>query len=38
MITTQDNLKIGMKLKPIYRKICENLGGNEVFAHVYEPI
>ncbi len=37
-ITTQENLKIGMKLKPVYRKICENLDGNEVIAHVFEPI
>ena len=36
-ITTQDNLESGMKLKPIYRKICENLDGNEVFTYVFEP-
>jgi len=37
-ITTQDNLKIGMKLKPIYKKICENLDGKEVYTYVFEPI
>lgn len=36
-ITTQDNLEIGMKLKPVYRKICENLDGKEVYAYVFEP-
>ena len=37
-INTQNNLKIGMLLKPIYKKICENLDDNEVYAHVFEPI
>ena len=37
-INTQENLKIGMLLKPIYRKICDNLDDNEVHAHVFEPI
>ncbi len=37
-INTQDNLKIGMRLKPIYKKICDNLDNNEVYAHVFEPI
>ena len=37
-ITTQNNLHIGMALKPIYRKICENLDGKEVYTHVFEPI
>ena len=36
-ITTQDNLKIGMTLKPLYRKICENLDGKQVFTYVFEP-
>ncbi|MFX1376889.1 MAG: Zn-ribbon domain-containing OB-fold protein [Promethearchaeota archaeon] len=37
-ITTQDNLKIGMELKPKYSKICDNLNGKEVFTYVYEPM
>lgn len=36
-ITSQDNLEIGMKLKPVYRKICENLDGKEINAYVFEP-
>ena len=36
-ITTQENLQIGMKLKPVYKKICENLDGKEVNAYVFEP-
>ncbi|MFX1558196.1 MAG: Zn-ribbon domain-containing OB-fold protein [Promethearchaeota archaeon] len=37
-ITTQENLRIGMKLKPVYKKICDNLDGHEVFNYVFEPI
>ena len=37
-ISTQDNLTIGMNLKPIKRKICENLDNQEVHAFVFEPI
>lgn len=37
-ITSKENLEIGMKLKSIYKKICENLDGNEVYAHIFEPI
>ena len=37
-ITSKENLKIGMKLKSIYKKICENLDGNEVYAHIFEPV
>lgn len=37
-ITTQNNLDIGMKLKPVYKKICENLDGKEIYAYVFEPI
>ena len=37
-ITTQENLKIGIELKPVYKKICNNLDGNEVHAHVFKPI
>jgi uncharacterized OB-fold protein len=37
-ITVKNNLKIGMKLKPIYKKICENLDGKEVNTYAFEPI
>lgn len=37
-ITTQNNLRTGMSLKPIYQKICENLDGKEIYAYVFEPI
>ncbi len=37
-ITSEENLKIGIKLKPIYRKIWDNLDGKEVWDHVFEPI
>ena len=37
-ITRKENLKIGMKLRSIYKKICESLDGKEVYAHVFEPI
>ena len=36
-ITTQNNLKTGMKLKPVYKKICNNLDGKEVYTYVFEP-
>ncbi|MFW9826426.1 MAG: Zn-ribbon domain-containing OB-fold protein [Candidatus Thorarchaeota archaeon] len=37
-ITTQNNLKTGMKLKPVYSKICENLNGKETLGYLFEPI
>ncbi|MFW9877559.1 MAG: Zn-ribbon domain-containing OB-fold protein [Candidatus Thorarchaeota archaeon] len=37
-ITTQDNLYIDMKLKPKYKKICENLDGKDIYTYVFEPI
>ena len=37
-ISSQDNLKTGMRLKPVYQKICENLDGKEIHAYVFEPI
>jgi uncharacterized OB-fold protein len=37
-ITTQNNLRIGMTLKPVYQKICENLEGKEIYAYVFKPI
>lgn len=37
-IASKENLEIGMKLKSVYKKICENLDGSEVYAHIFEPI
>ena len=37
-ITSQENLSIGMELNPLYKKICENLDGKEVFDYVFEPV
>jgi len=37
-ITTQDDLKIGMILIPIYQKICNDLDGQEIFTHVFKPL
>lgn len=37
-ITTQNNLKTGMTLRPIYRKISEDLDGKEVYAYVFDPV
>jgi uncharacterized OB-fold protein len=37
-ITSQENLSTGMDLNPVYKKICENLDGKEVFATVFEPV
>ena len=37
-ITTHDNLKTGIRLKPVYQKICENLNGKEIYAYVFEPL
>ncbi|MFW9818453.1 MAG: Zn-ribbon domain-containing OB-fold protein [Candidatus Thorarchaeota archaeon] len=37
-ITTQENLQIGMKLKPVYKNICVDLEGKEIHTFVFEPI
>ena len=37
-VHAQDDLEIGMVLKPTYKKICDKLDNNEVYAHVFEPI
>lgn len=37
-ITSQENLSTGMELSPVYKRICENLDGKEVFAFVFEPV
>jgi len=37
-ISTQENLSVGMKLKPNESKVCDNLDNREVHAFVFEPI
>jgi len=37
-ITRTNNLRIGMKLKPIYKEICDNLDGKKVETYLFEPI
>ncbi|MHA1301718.1 MAG: Zn-ribbon domain-containing OB-fold protein [Candidatus Helarchaeota archaeon] len=37
-ILTQENLHIGMKLRPKFQKICENLDGHEISGLTWEPI
>ena len=37
-ISTEENLKTGMSLRPVYRKICDNLDGKEIYAYIFEPI
>ncbi len=37
-ITSKENLKTGMTLKPVYKKICDNLDGKEVYAYTFQPI
>jgi uncharacterized OB-fold protein len=36
-ITSQDNLYVGMNLHPVFKKICNNLDGKEVYTYVFEP-
>lgn len=33
-ITTPQNLRIGMDLKPEYKKVCDNLDGKEVYDFI----
>lgn len=35
-ICPKENLIIGMKLKPIYEKVCNDLDGNEVYGYVFK--
>ena len=37
-LSSQENLTSGMELKPVYKKICDDLDGQEVHAYVFEPI
>ena len=36
-IAPEDQLKVGMVMKPTYRKICTNLDGKEVYDYTFEP-
>ena len=36
-LSIEENLEIGMELVPEYKKICDNLDGNEVYAYIFKP-
>jgi hypothetical protein len=36
-LATEDQLKVGMVMKPTFRKICNSLDGEEVFDYAFEP-
>lgn len=33
-----DNLETGILVKPIFKKVCNNLNGKEIHTYVFEPI
>jgi uncharacterized OB-fold protein len=37
-ITTEDNLQIGMKLKPVFKEIYSDLNGKKIKTYMFEPI
>lgn len=37
-IKRSKDLKIGMKLKPVYKEICDNLDGKPVETYIFKPI
>ena len=37
-LTTMENLQVGMKLKPKWEKLTDNLDGHEVSDITYEPL
>jgi len=37
-ITDKEKLRIGIKLEPIYQKICDDLDGREVYGYVFKPV
>jgi len=37
-ITEKENLTIGMKLEPIYMKICDDLNGKEIESYKFKPL
>lgn len=36
-LSTQENLKTGMELKPVYAKICDDLDGKEIYNYIFTP-
>ncbi|MHA1752487.1 MAG: Zn-ribbon domain-containing OB-fold protein [Candidatus Helarchaeota archaeon] len=37
-ISSQKGLQIGMKLKPKFEKICDDLDGKEIYTYIFVPI
>ena len=37
-LTNKENLKTGIILQPIYKKICNDLNGKEVYSYVFKPL
>ncbi|MHA1377647.1 MAG: Zn-ribbon domain-containing OB-fold protein [Candidatus Helarchaeota archaeon] len=37
-IITQENLLVGMKLKPKFQRICKKLDGHEISGNMWEPV
>lgn len=37
-IKSQENLKIGMKLTPEFKKLTDNLDGQKIFGFIFKPI
>jgi len=37
-LSNKDNLKTGMILQPIYKKICNDLNGTEVYSYIFKPL
>jgi uncharacterized OB-fold protein len=37
-LTKKENLKTGIKLQPIYKKICNALNDKEVYSFVFKPL
>ncbi|MFX1326523.1 MAG: Zn-ribbon domain-containing OB-fold protein [Promethearchaeota archaeon] len=37
-LTNKENLKTGIILQPIYKKICNNLNGTEIYSFMFKPL
>ncbi|MFX0004279.1 MAG: Zn-ribbon domain-containing OB-fold protein [Candidatus Hodarchaeota archaeon] len=37
-LTKKENLKTGIKLQPMYKKICNALNGKENYSFVFKPL
>ena len=37
-LTNKENLKTGIILQPVYKKICNDLNGKEVYSYVFKPL